>query len=50
MLAQELLVERIQGRLDGTDLSQDINTIAIVFDHFFHAPYLAFDAVQTGNE
>ena len=50
MLAQEFLIERIQCRLDGTDLSQDINTVAVVFDHLSHTPYLALDAVQAGNE
>jgi hypothetical protein len=50
MLAQEFLIERIQCRLDGTDLSQDINAVAVVFDHLSHTPYLALDAVQAGNE
>ena len=50
VLAQELLVERIQCRLDGTDLSQDINTITIIFDHLSHSPYLTFNTVQPGNK
>lgn len=50
MGAQELFVETVQGRLDGTDLHQYINTVAIVFDHIAYAANLAFDAIESTNE
>jgi len=34
----------VQGGLDGTDLCEDVDAVAVVFDHALHAAHLAFDA------
>src|SRR5450755_2002036 len=47
VLFEQLQGERIQRRLHGTDLGQNVDAVAILGDHLAYTANLAFDAAQT---
>src|SRR3954453_13825456 len=46
VMLEQLQWERIERRLHGADLRQDVDAIALVFDHAADTAKLPFDAVQ----
>ena len=49
MIAEDLLLDLIQGGTNGTDLRQNLDAVAIFFDHARNAAHLAFDTAEPGK-
>ena len=50
VLVEDLERERLERRVDGGDLGEDVDAVAVVLDHPLDAAHLAFDAVQALDE
>ena len=46
MVLEQLQRERVERRLDGTDLRQHVDAVAVLVDHAADAAHLALDAVE----
>ena len=50
VLCEQFLVERIERRLDGADLREDVDAVAVILDHLADAADLSLDAPQARDE
>jgi len=49
MIAENLLLDLVQGGTNGPDLRQNLDAVAIFFDHARDAAHLAFDTTEPGK-
>src|SRR5215217_1155313 len=47
VVVEHLEREAFEGRLDGSDLREDVDAVAVVLDHPFDAAHLALDPVES---
>src|SRR5204863_6253969 len=50
VIVQQPERDLVQRRLDGRDLGEDVDAIAVLLDHALDAADLALDAAQAGQE
>src|ERR1700709_1165788 len=50
MLREQLQAHLVEPGLDGADLGQDVDAVALVLDHALDAPHLALDALEARRE
>src|SRR5438552_2799131 len=50
MLVEDLECERLERRVDGRDLGEDVDAVAVLLDHPLDAADLALDSVQAFDQ
>jgi hypothetical protein len=50
MAVEEAERDLLEGALDGADLRDDVDAVAVFLDHALHAADLALDAAEPGDE